>query len=181
MTLAMNTLGVVKRNITRADRAATAELARFGTSTVHEAMGRVGLMKPYMRPIYPGARIAGTAVTVLLHPGDNWMMHVVAEQIQPGDIVVAAITADCTVDAPKRASSAVAARSARVMWRLTTPSSNMVRVHSISVVYRNIKRADRAAADGLAALGSATVHEAMGRVGLMKPYMRPIYAGAAAR
>ena len=89
-------LGIVKRNITRADRAATAEMARFGTSTVHEAMGRVGLMKPYMRPIYPGARISGTAVTVLLHPGDNWMMHVVAEQIQPGDIVVAAITADCT-------------------------------------------------------------------------------------
>ena len=89
-------LGVVKRNITRADRAATSELARFGVSTVHEAMGRVGLMKPYMRPIYPGARISGTAVTVLLHPGDNWMMHVVAEQIQPGDIVVAAITAECT-------------------------------------------------------------------------------------
>ena len=89
-------LGIVKRNITRADRAATAELARFGASTVHEAMGRVGLMKPCMRPIYSGARIAGTAVTVLLHPGDNWMMHVVAEQIQPGDIVVAAITADCS-------------------------------------------------------------------------------------
>ena len=88
-------LGIVKRNISRADRAATMELARFGASTVHEAMGRVGLMKPFMRPIYPGARIAGTAVTVLLHPGDNWMMHVVAEQIQPGDIVVAAITADC--------------------------------------------------------------------------------------
>ncbi len=89
-------LGIVKRNIVRADRAATTELARFGASTVHEAMGRVGLMKPYMRPIYAGARISGTAVTVLLHPGDNWMMHVVAEQIQPGDIVVAAITADCT-------------------------------------------------------------------------------------
>ena len=89
-------LGIVKRHITRADRAATVELARFGASTVHEAMGRVGLMKPYMRPIYPGARISGTAVTVLLHPGDNWMMHVVAEQIQPGDIVVAAITAECT-------------------------------------------------------------------------------------
>ena len=89
-------LGIVKRNVTRADSAATAELARFGASTVHEAMGRVGLMKPTMRPIYAGARISGTAVTVLLHPGDNWMMHVVAEQIQPGDIVVAAITADCT-------------------------------------------------------------------------------------
>jgi len=89
-------LGVVKRNITRADRVAADTLARFGASTVHEAMGRVGLMKPYMRPIYAGARISGTAVTVLLHPGDNWMMHVVAEQIQEGDIVVAAITADCT-------------------------------------------------------------------------------------
>jgi 4-hydroxy-4-methyl-2-oxoglutarate aldolase len=59
-------------------------------------MGRVGLLKPYMRPIYPGAQVSGTAVTVLLHPGDNWMMHVAAEQIQPGDIVVAAITAECT-------------------------------------------------------------------------------------
>jgi regulator of RNase E activity RraA len=54
----------------------------------------LGLMKPYMRPIYPGAQVSGTAVTVLLHPGDNWMMHVVAEQIQSGDIVVAAISAD---------------------------------------------------------------------------------------
>ena len=59
-------------------------------------MGRVGLLKPYMRPIYSGCQVSGTAVTVLLHPGDNWMMHVVAEQIQPGDIVVAAITAECT-------------------------------------------------------------------------------------
>ena len=59
-------------------------------------MGRVGLMKPYMRPIYAGAQVSGTAVTVLLQPGDNWMMHVAAEQIQPGDIVVAAVTAECT-------------------------------------------------------------------------------------
>jgi 4-hydroxy-4-methyl-2-oxoglutarate aldolase len=59
-------------------------------------MGRLGLMKTYMRPIYPGAHACGTAVTVLLHPGDNWMMHVVAEQIRPGDIVVAACTADNT-------------------------------------------------------------------------------------
>ena len=89
-------LGVVKRNITRAERAAVDQLAGFGAATVHEAMGRVGLMKPYLRPIYPGAHMAGTAVTVLLHPGDNWMMHVVAEQIFEGDVVVAAITADCT-------------------------------------------------------------------------------------
>lgn len=89
-------LGVVKRSITRADRAATDRLAAFGCATVHEAMGRVGLMKPCMRPIYAGARVSGTAVTVLMHPGDNWMMHVVAEQIQPGDIVVAAVTAECT-------------------------------------------------------------------------------------
>ncbi len=92
----MYELGVVYRNITRADRANTDALAALGSATVHEAMGRVGLMKPYMRPIYPGAQVSGTAVTVLLHPGDNWMMHVVAEQIQPGDIVVAAITAECT-------------------------------------------------------------------------------------
>jgi 4-hydroxy-4-methyl-2-oxoglutarate aldolase len=89
-------LGIVKRNIVRADRAATDALGNYGVATVHEAMGRVGLMKPYMRPIYAGASVSGTAVTVLLHPGDNWMMHVAAEQIQHGDIVVAAITADCT-------------------------------------------------------------------------------------
>jgi 4-hydroxy-4-methyl-2-oxoglutarate aldolase len=92
----MYELGVVYRNIKRADRAAADALAKLGSATVHEAMGRVGLMKPYMRPIYAGAQVSGTAVTVLLHPGDNWMMHVVAEQIQPGDIVVAAVTADCT-------------------------------------------------------------------------------------
>ena len=92
----MTELGVVYRNIRRADREATDALAAYGAATVHEAMGRVGLMKPYMRPIYAGAQVSGTAVTVLLHPGDNWMMHVVAEQIQPGDIVVAAITAECT-------------------------------------------------------------------------------------
>ena len=94
--MSLNNLGIVKRNIVRADRAAVDQLGRFGSATVHEAMGRVGLMQPYMRPIYSGDPISGTAVTVLLHPGDNWMMHVVAEQIQPGDIVVAAITAECT-------------------------------------------------------------------------------------
>ena len=92
----INQLGIVKRNIVRAERAAADTLGRLGSATVHEAMGRVGLLKPYMRPIYAGQQVSGTAVTVLLHPGDNWMMHVVAEQIQPGDIVVAAITAECT-------------------------------------------------------------------------------------
>ena len=92
--MSMNNLGIVKRNIVRADKAAVDKLSRFGVATIHEAMGRVGLMKPYMRPIYSGAHTAGTAVTVLLHPGDNWMMHVVAEQLQPGDVVVAAISAD---------------------------------------------------------------------------------------
>jgi 4-hydroxy-4-methyl-2-oxoglutarate aldolase len=89
-------LGVVYRNIQRADAVVADKLAALGSATVHEAMGRVGLMKPYMRPIYAGAQVSGTAVTVLLHPGDNWMMHVAAEQIRPGDIVVAAITAECT-------------------------------------------------------------------------------------
>ena len=89
-------LGVVKRNIERADRAAVDRLSRFGSATVHEALGRVGLMKPYLRPIYVGAHACGTAVTVLLQPGDNWMMHVAAEQLRPGDIVVAACTADNT-------------------------------------------------------------------------------------
>ena len=92
----MYELGVVYRNIQRADRAIADALAALGSATVHEAMGRVGLLKPSMRPIYAGAQVSGTAVTVLLHPGDNWMMHVVAEQIQPGDVVVAAISAECT-------------------------------------------------------------------------------------
>jgi 4-hydroxy-4-methyl-2-oxoglutarate aldolase len=92
----MYELGVVYRNIIRADREVAARLGAFGSATVHEAMGRTGLLKPYMRPIYTGAQTSGTAVTVLLHAGDNWMLHVVAEQIRPGDIVVAAVTADCT-------------------------------------------------------------------------------------
>ena len=92
----MYEMGVVYRNIERTDRATADALAAFGAATVHEAMGRVGLLKPYMRPIYAGAQVSGTAVTVLLHPGDNWMLHVVAEQIRPGDIVVAALTAENT-------------------------------------------------------------------------------------
>lgn len=94
MTQAMNQLGIVKRNIVRADKAAVARLSKLGVATIHEAMGRVGLMKPYMRPVYNGAKICGTAVTVLLQPGDNWMMHVAAEQLQPGDVAVAACTTD---------------------------------------------------------------------------------------
>ena len=93
--MSMNNLGIVKRSIVRADRAAVDRLARLGVATVHEAMGRVGLMKPTLRPIYTGAKLCGTAVTVLLQPGDNWMMHVAAELLQPGDVVVAACTSDC--------------------------------------------------------------------------------------
>jgi 4-hydroxy-4-methyl-2-oxoglutarate aldolase len=92
----MYEIGVVHRNIQRADADVADKLAAFGTATVHEAMGRVGLMMPHMRPIYAGAQVAGTAVTVLLQPGDNWMLHVAAEQIRPGDVVVAAVTAPCT-------------------------------------------------------------------------------------
>jgi 4-hydroxy-4-methyl-2-oxoglutarate aldolase len=92
----MYELGVVYRNIHRADRAAADGLAALGSATVHEAMGRVGLLKPYMRPIQTGVQVSGTAVTVLLQPGDNWMMHVAAEQIRPGDIVVATVTAECS-------------------------------------------------------------------------------------
>jgi 4-hydroxy-4-methyl-2-oxoglutarate aldolase len=92
----MYELGVVYRNIQRADADVAAKLGALGSATVHEAMGRTGLLKPYMRPIYVGARASGTAVTVLLQPGDNWMLHVAAEQIRPGDVVVAGVTADCT-------------------------------------------------------------------------------------
>ncbi len=93
--MSLNELGIVRRNIERADAAAVEKLSRFGVATVHEAMGRVGLAKPYLRPIYAGARLCGTAVTVLLQPGDNWMMHVAAEQLREGDVVVAACTSDC--------------------------------------------------------------------------------------
>jgi 4-hydroxy-4-methyl-2-oxoglutarate aldolase len=91
MTGLMNDLGIVTRNIVRADKAAAEKLSRFGVATIHEAMGRVGLMYPYMRPIYAGAQACGAAVTALLQPRDNWMMHVVAEQLQPGDVVVAGL------------------------------------------------------------------------------------------
>ncbi|WP_233806536.1 4-carboxy-4-hydroxy-2-oxoadipate aldolase/oxaloacetate decarboxylase [Paraburkholderia sp. HP33-1] len=92
----MYEIGVVYRNIQRADADVAAKLGALGSATVHEAMGRTGLLKPYMRPIYTGARASGTAVTVLLQPGDNWMLHVAAEQIRPGDVVVAGVTAEST-------------------------------------------------------------------------------------
>lgn len=85
----MHELGVVHTTIKRADRAAVDALAQFGVATIHEAMGRLGLLRPYIRPVYEGARLCGTAVTVLLQPGDNWMLHVAAEQVQEGDVVVA--------------------------------------------------------------------------------------------
>lgn len=87
---------VVVTGVPRPDSAAVETLARLGVSTTHEAMGRIGLMKPYMRPIYPGASIAGAAVTVLAQPGDNWMIHVAIEQLQPGDLLVVACTTDNT-------------------------------------------------------------------------------------
>jgi 4-hydroxy-4-methyl-2-oxoglutarate aldolase len=85
---------VVVRTIPRANADLAGRLAVLGVSTVHEAMGRSGLMKPYMRPIYPGAQIAGSAVTVLAQPGDNLMIHVAVELCRPGDVMVVAVEAD---------------------------------------------------------------------------------------
>jgi len=85
---------VVVRNIKRADNNAIGTLAGVGVSTAHEALGRSGLMKPYMRPIWAGAQIAGPAVTVLAQPGDNWMIHVAVEQCQKGDVLVVGCTTD---------------------------------------------------------------------------------------
>ncbi len=87
---------VVVRNINRADAAIVKRLGALGASTVHEAYGRMGLMKPYLRPVWAGGEAAGTAVTVLAHPGDNWMIHVAVEQCKPGDILVVGCTADNT-------------------------------------------------------------------------------------
>jgi 4-hydroxy-4-methyl-2-oxoglutarate aldolase len=87
---------VVVRNIKRADAAVVKRLGALGASTVHEAYGRAGLMKPYLRPAWPGGEAAGTAVTVLAQPGDNWMIHVAVEQCKPGDILVVGCSADNT-------------------------------------------------------------------------------------
>jgi 4-hydroxy-4-methyl-2-oxoglutarate aldolase len=88
--------GIAVKQVWRADAAAVAALAKYGVATVHEAMGRVGLLEPYMRPIYPGARVCGTAVTIFAHPGDNWMLHVAAEMLQAGDVAVLGTSSDNT-------------------------------------------------------------------------------------
>ncbi len=87
---------VVVRNIKRADSKSLATFEKLGAATVHEAHGRYQLMKPYIRPVWAGASIAGPAVTILAQPGDNWMLHVAIEQCQPGDVVVLGCTADNT-------------------------------------------------------------------------------------
>src|SRR6185503_11134530 len=86
----------VVRRIQRADSAVIATLGEHGVATVHEAQGRTGLMRPYMRPIYSSARAAGSAVTVLCAPGDNIMIHAALEFVQPGDILVVTTTSDST-------------------------------------------------------------------------------------
>src|SRR6202795_1309518 len=87
---------VVVRNIKQTEADLVKRLGALGVATVHEAYGRFGLMKPYLRPVWVGGEAAGTAVTGLAQPGDNWMIHVAVEQCQPGDILVVGCTTDNT-------------------------------------------------------------------------------------
>src|ERR1700679_2965042 len=86
--------GIAVKHVSRAEPAGVAALAKYGVATIHEAMGRVGLLDTYIRPIYPGAKACGTAITIFAHPGDNWMLHVAAEMLEPGDVAVLGTSSD---------------------------------------------------------------------------------------